>query len=111
MDGATLSKTARLDLPPSEDTEEGPTPTKRKTIKIKRPGVAGSEEGEAPVSIARAEPASSIESSPVAADETSWIFPALSFVAIIVMVVLIYIIMATGLVADMGWIGKVVISR
>ncbi len=109
VDGETLSKTARLDLPPAEDIEEGPTPTKRKTIKIKKPGVAGTDEGPAPVTIARAE--LSAEAAPAAEDETSWVFPALSFVAIIVMVVLIYIILASGLVADMGWIGKVVISR
>lgn len=108
-DASALGKTARLDVPPSEE-DEGPTPTKRKTVKIKRPG-AMDESREAP-QLARVgaeapqrQPAESSE------EATSWIFPVLSFVTIMVMAVLIYIIMATGLVADMGWIGKVTVSR
>jgi hypothetical protein len=83
-------------------------------VRIKRPGGEEPREidpsAEAGEETAPAEHAAAA-AAPVAEDDTHWVFPALSFVAILVVAVLIYIIMATGLVTDLGWIGKVVISR
>ena len=110
-----MTKTAQLDVPPAEDTDEGPTPTKRKTVRIKRPGA---EESRVAGSVARiSEPEETEQEAAKTEDEVRWLFPALSFVAILVVAVLIYIIIATdinsatGLATDTGWIGKVIISR
>jgi len=113
-DSNVLGKTARLDLPPAEE-DEGPSPTRKKTIRIKRPGGeehldSGTEDGSGERPAPAMHPA--FATAPVTEeDDTSWVFPALSFVAILVMALLIYVIMATGLVADLGWIGKVAITR
>lgn len=96
-----LNKTAQLDIPPEE---EGATPTKRKTVRIKRP--EGREHREA-VSIARAEAEPSREEQTTAVSEDiGWLAPVFSIVTILIVAALIYFILAAGPLSRVwdGWL-------
>lgn len=89
-----MSKTARLDELHVE--KDGPTPTRRKTIRVKRPTKQPEVKG---VSIARADTAERPESKQAefavaAEDEPSWIFPVITIAAILVVCVTIYVLVA-----------------
>jgi hypothetical protein len=110
-EGAVLSKTARLDVPPAEE-EEGPTPTKKRTVRIKRPGTEAPRE-EPSMAAAQAEPAAerpAPSAAPEVDDEPIWLlFPLLAvFVAV---ALLIYVLLASDLCPNMGWIGKITLLR
>lgn len=124
--GAALGQTARLEVPPETppialSETGGQSPTRKKTIKVKRPGMEGEEEG-APVvaSVARPEPVVR-----KTADVPHWAFGALAVVATLVLAVLIWVLMAQAFgrnislttlsygwpECDLPWPGKILPTR
>jgi hypothetical protein len=85
---AALSRTARLEEP-AEEEEGGETPTKRKTIRIKRPTQTPSAAGTGVRSEVSREPMQF-----VVEDEPSWIFPFVTIAAVLVVCVVIYVLLA-----------------
>jgi hypothetical protein len=137
MPAAGLGKTEELESPRIEE-EEKPTPTRRKTIRVKRPtqrpGVraAGTvaarpaEAAQAQAAVAAGAPAAAMAPvAPVTSDEPSWLFPVFTVVAIIVTCVLIYVLCAQALGPnssltqlssykegpDLSWPGKIQAGR
>lgn len=89
-----LSKTARLDEEPAPD--EDTSPTRRKTIKVKRPsaqtgpkGVSVTRPSEAPAAGPGGE-----APAPEVIEKTSWVFPVTALVAVLVSCVVIYLLAA-----------------
>lgn len=124
--GAALGQTARLELPPETppialSESGGQSPTRKKTIKVKRPGMEGEEEG-APVAAAVARPEPVVR---MTADVPHWAFGALAVVATLVLAVLIWVLMAQAFgrnislttlsygwpECDLPWPGKILPTR
>lgn len=110
-----LGKTARLDIPPEEEAEaeeageEGPTPTRRKTIRVKRPQ---QRPGMPSAEVARAEGAPAAQPVPGAAPKApgklSWIFPVVAAAAIVVACVVVYLLAVQALPdMNLSWPGKI----
>lgn len=97
---AALNRTARLEEAAEEPAAEGDTPSKRKTIRIKRPGEGGGGAG-APqaVSIARGEGGGVPM---VMEDEPHVTFPLLGIAACLVVIVTIYMFAAQALGPDLS---------
>jgi len=116
-----MSETARLDT--QTPAEEGVTPTKRKTIRVKRPSAAPGVKGLSvapPADTGGVREASALEAPPVV-EKTSWVFPVVALVAVLVVCVVIYMLAAQALGPrnasltklsygaewlDLGWPGK-----
>lgn len=92
VESARKSETARINLPPEVAAVEEQPPTRKKTIKIKRPGAATS----APLVITRA-PAEGLpagEVVPAGEPQPHPAFAWIALVAVIVAVVLVYVLAA-----------------
>ncbi len=99
VEAARKSETARIDLPPEAAVVEEQPPTRKKTIKIKRPGAATS----APLVITRPAPGESKEEVVAAGEpETHPAFAWIALAAVLVAVVLIYVLLAqVGTIPDL----------
>lgn len=90
---AALGKTARLDDLPDLEEEEGATPTRRKTIRVKRPTAKPTVEpgaGAPPAAaVARAQPAEDTQ-----ADQVHWVFPVFTALSVLVLLTVIYMFSA-----------------
>jgi hypothetical protein len=101
VEAARKSETARIDLPPEAAAlEEQPPPTRKKTIKIKRPGAGGTS---TPIVIAK--PAAGAPQAEEAATGEPQPHPAFTWVAvaaILIIAILIYVLAAqVGTIADL----------
>lgn len=101
VEAARKSETARIDLPPEAAAVEEQPPTRKKTIKIKRPGAGAPS---TPVVITR--PTAAGERKPEGAAEGEVevhpLFAWMALAAVLVMAVLIYVLAAQiGTVADL----------
>jgi len=98
----TLSKTAHLELPPED---EGASPTKRKTVRIKRPDGAGAPRESVSVATAAGEAAPEEAVATTVAEQMGWLAPVCSIVTILVVGALIYFILAAGPLSRVwdGW--------
>ena len=92
---AAMGKTARLDELPEE--EEGATPTRRKTIRVKRPtaratvqGGGGESGAPRPAAIARPQPIDTAATT----DRVHWIFPTFTVLSMLVLLTVIYMFSA-----------------
>jgi hypothetical protein len=95
-------QTARLELPPDTPAVApggagGPSPTRKKTIKMRRPGEEDGDRESAPVTVARPEPV--VQSSEDVPHAT---FGVLALVASLVMAVLVWILMAQAFGRDVS---------
>ncbi len=96
------SETARIDLPP-EVTEQ--PPTRRKTIRIKRPeGTVTSK----PLILARStEPISAPVERPAGEEEISPVFSYVALVAVLISCVLLYVLAAQTIATGLPFFGKI----
>jgi hypothetical protein len=121
----TLGQTARLELPPETPPialaeAGGQSPTRKKTIKVRRPGMEGEEEG-APAAVARPQPVAQ----PTTTDVPHWAFGVVASLTVLVFVVLIWVLMAQTFgrnislttlsygwpECDLHWFGKILPAR
>jgi hypothetical protein len=114
---AVMNRTARLEVPEekAEDAEgtEGASPTRRKTIRIKRPTHGPGED--APIVIARAEAAAAAQGEEMDGmpfsldDEPNPAFPILAIAAVLVILVTIYLFTVQVFPAwNLSWPGKII---
>ena len=121
---ASLGQTARLELPPETPPialaeAGGQSPTRKKTIKVKRPGMEGEEEA-APAAVARPQPVPQKTT-----DMPHWSFGVVAVVTALALVVLIWVLMAQTFgrnislttlsygwpECDLHWFGKIPPAR
>lgn len=90
-----MGKTARLDEVPLE--EEGPTPTRRKTIRVKRPPARTTVSAGQPVA-GQAAAMSPGARPPVAfastSDDCHWVFPTGAIMSVLTLIVVLYMLLA-----------------
>ncbi len=98
------SETARIDLPPEMDADQ--PPTRRKTIRIKRP--SGGPVTSKPLIITRAAETGEISGSKGAASEAedSPVFSGVALAAVLVTAILIYVLAAQTIAPNMPFPGR-----
>ena len=128
---ATLEETSRLDMPPEV---ADPSPTRRKTIRVKRPtqrpgvaaapGGAGAPGAVPAISARRGAPAARTPA-PVKPDQMNATFPVFAIITLIVILVTIYVFCSQTLGPNvsytqhsyykegpnLGWVGKIPFSH